>query len=98
VTPRLSLRAEARADIREARRWYAERGAGLGAEFLRAVRATLAAIERSPGQFPVARGEVRRALVRRFPYGVYSIPETERTVVVAVLHGRRDPQVWQLRA
>jgi plasmid stabilization system protein ParE len=52
---------------------------------------------RPPFRFPLARGEVRRARVRRFPYIVFFIPESERTIVIAVLHGRRDPQAWQTR-
>ncbi len=95
---RLFVREEAKADIREARRWYAVRAAGLGAEYTRAVRAMLAAVERNPRQFPIARGEVRRALLLRFPYALYFSPETERIVVIGCLHGRRDPQVWQSRA
>jgi hypothetical protein len=46
VTPRLSLRAAAKADLREAFEWYEARSTGLGFEFLRAARAALALIER----------------------------------------------------
>ena len=74
------------------------RGAGLGAEYTRAVRAMLAAVERDPRQFPIARGEVRRALLLRFPYALYFILEAERIVVIGCLHGRRDPRLWQSRA
>lgn len=44
---RLHLRKAARADIAEAFRWYEARSAGLGFEFLRAVRVALAGIERA---------------------------------------------------
>jgi plasmid stabilization system protein ParE len=98
VTPRLSLRDDARHDIAAAAQWYEDQRPGLGFEFTRAVRATLAAIEREPQRYPLARGEVRRALLRRFPYAVYFIADPDRTIVVACLHVRRDPQVWQTRA
>jgi plasmid stabilization system protein ParE len=98
MTPRLSLRREAQEDIRKAAGWYEERRVGLGTEFTRAVGAQLAAIEREPELFPVARAEVRRALVRRFPYAVYFVAEPEATVVLACLHVRRDPETWQSRA
>lgn len=52
MTPRLSLRATAKADLREAFEWYEARSTGLGFEFLRAARAALALIERNPAQFP----------------------------------------------
>ena len=100
MTPRLAVlvRDAATADLAEAAEWYEQRRVGLGLEFLRAARALLAGIGRTPLQFPMVRGQVRRARVRRFPYVVYFIPEPARVVVVAVLHGRRDPRVWQERA
>ncbi len=67
MTPRLLLSSEAEADLAEAAAWYEERRAGPGLEFTRAVGATLAMIEREPERFPLSRGEIRRALVRRFP-------------------------------
>ena len=41
MTPRLLLEPEAELDLEEARIWHEERSTGLGAEFLRNVRATL---------------------------------------------------------
>jgi plasmid stabilization system protein ParE len=98
MTPRLFVRGDAAADLDAASEWYEERRAGLGGEFLRAARATLAGIARAPEQFPVARSPIRRALVRRFPYAIYFFPEPGQTVVIGVLHVRRDPHVWQSRA
>lgn len=97
----LTLRAEAGADIREAADWYEGERVGLGREFTRAVRALLAAVARHPERFPRAHGgapgEVRRALLRRFPYATYFLVEPEGVVVLACLHFRRDPHVWQSR-
>lgn len=98
MTSRLSLIAEAEADIGEAAGWYEERRRGLGLEFTRTVRALLATIERDPLRYPYARRQVRRALVRRFPYAVYFVADAEATVVLGCLHVRRDPQAWQGRA
>jgi len=98
MTPRLSLRRDAQADIDGAAGWYEDQRAGLGLEFTRVVRAALATIEREPLRYPLARGEVRRTLIRRFPYAVYFIADPDATVVIACLHVRRDPQVWHSRA
>lgn len=48
MTPRLSLREEAQADIEAAAQWYEEQRPGLGFEYTRVVRAALATIEREP--------------------------------------------------
>lgn len=95
--PALSLRDEAEEDIRDAAQWYEGERVGLGREFTRAVRALLATVAREPERYPRARAEVRRALLRRFPYAVYFVVEPEVVVVLACVHVRRDPQVWQSR-
>jgi plasmid stabilization system protein ParE len=97
MTPRLLLEPEAELDLEGARIWYEERAKGLGSEFLRNVRATLAVIERQPDLFPVVHATVRRASVRRFPYSVYYVAEDTATAVIGCLHTRRDPTTWQSR-
>ena len=67
---RLVVRPEALDEISEATAWYDGRAAGLGAEFLRALDATVATIRRNPRQSPVIRDDLRRALLRRFPYSL----------------------------
>ena len=95
--PRLFIRKAARADLAAAFRWYEDRGTGLGHEFLRAARVTLAAVERAPEQYPVAVEDIRKAPMRRFPYVVYYVVLPRHTSVIAVAHGRKHPRRWQAR-
>jgi plasmid stabilization system protein ParE len=88
---------EAEAELEEAFGWYEERTPGLGSEFMRAVRAAFATVSRNPEQFARVRGEIRRALVRRFPYAVYYIVEPGQISVIAVVHTRQHPRRWQSR-
>lgn len=74
--------------------YYEGRGAGLGEQFLSAVNAAFDAIERYPEMFSRVHGEVRRALVARFPYAVFYRVESKRVVVLTVLHTARDPKAW----
>jgi plasmid stabilization system protein ParE len=67
---KLILRPEAEAELAEAIDWYESRGKGLGADFMRAVDAAMAAIERNPERYQIIKGQVRRAVLRRFPYGL----------------------------
>jgi len=69
---RLVVTSAAATDLTDAHDWYEAQSSGLGAEFLRAVDAAFAAVQRSPASFPVVSGRTRRALLRRFPYGVSS--------------------------
>lgn len=54
-------------------------------------------IENNPRQFSRLEGEVRRALLRHFPYGVYFIGDPEHKTVLAVLHLHREPDMWKSR-
>lgn len=91
------FRPEAEAELAGAILWYEERGKGLGAEFLRAVEATVAAIERQPEAYAFVSGKARRAVLRRFPYSLIYTFEANEILVVACFHGKRDPKRWQER-
>lgn len=86
------FRRIARSEYDEAVAWYEGERAGLGLEFKSAIDAVLAVIARQPGLFRQVRSPVRRAVVRRFPYTIHFLDESERIVVLAVFHGARDPK------
>jgi plasmid stabilization system protein ParE len=95
MTPRLSFRPGARAEIREARRWYEAQVPGLGRAFLTDLESTLALIARHPVMYEAVEpdGAVRRALLGRFPYAlVYEQSAAGDLVVLACFHVRRDPR------
>jgi plasmid stabilization system protein ParE len=71
MTYRIIVRPEAEREIQEAFDWYEERSEGLGAEFLRAADACLSAVQRTPEASQTAHSEVRRALLRKFPYALF---------------------------
>ena len=77
--------------------WYEDQRAGLGREFELACRAAIALIEQHPLSFPVVHGEVRRVVLRRFPYMILYRPREAELVIVAVMHERRDPRRWRSR-
>lgn len=64
---RLRLRLEADLEFLEATLWYETEREGLGFEFDEEVHATLGRVAQSPKHFPVIDGEVRRAVIDRFP-------------------------------
>lgn len=94
----LIVRPEAESDLAEARRWYERQLPGLGREFLDEVGASLERIGLNPEAYARIHGKLRRALVRRFPFGVFYLLERDRIVVVAVLRASRDPRLWKRRA
>ena len=93
----LLVRAAAAADVEEAYLWYQRQRAGVGEEFLEAVDAILREIATHPKTYPVIHRETRRALLRRFPYAIFFRVYDETIVVIACMHGRRNPIRWKSR-
>jgi plasmid stabilization system protein ParE len=88
---RVFVRAQAEADIASAATWYDKQSPGLGTEYLRAVDVCIAAIARNPAMFATVYRSVRRALLRRFPYGLFFLVDNESVVILACLHGKQSP-------
>lgn len=97
MTRRLALRPRAESDIRSAFEWYESQRAGLGEEFLAAVREKLEAVRSFPESNPVIYRDVRRAVVSRFPYLIFYVVRPTRVAVLAVLHHARNPAAWPSR-
>jgi plasmid stabilization system protein ParE len=78
--------------------YYNSKVAGLGDALVDEVEAGIRAILANPRTWRVIEDDVRRYLVRRFPYGIYySIEADEIIVIWALKHLRRDPDYWQER-
>lgn len=90
-------RASASAEAATAAAWYERRRAGLGSEFLVAVDDALARIAERPHAFRVVTPRIRRARLRRFPYGVFFTLREDRVEVLAVYHARRNPRSFRDR-
>ena len=93
----LSFRPEASADVVEAFSWYDGQRAGLGEEFLADLDATLGLLQRMPESCPVAYRDLRRALLRHFPYAIYYAIDGSLLDIRAVLHQHRSPVAWRSR-
>lgn len=88
----VTFRPQALAEIRSARQWYEAQRVGLGREFEDEIAQVVDLLTRSPLLFPVTHHARRRALVRRFPYGLFfQVLETD-VVVLACYHLRRRPR------
>jgi plasmid stabilization system protein ParE len=87
----LIIRPEAELDIQDAFAWYETQSSRLGSEFVRAIDVSLSGIGRNPFAYPVIRKPIRRALIRRFPFGIFYVVDQDAIAIIACLHGKRDP-------
>jgi plasmid stabilization system protein ParE len=90
-------RPAAAAEIETAHWWYEKEREGLGAEFLEAVDKMVKVIAENPERFPAIRKDIRRAVLRRFPYSIFYRIVSGHVVVIACFHGKRKPSIWRSR-
>lgn len=88
---------EAEAEIVRAARYYEERVEGLGARFLCEFAATATRILEAPKRWRLLEGDIRRCLVRRFPYGIYYRVDADEVRILVVKHHSRHPDYWKER-
>ena len=95
MRPEPKLTADAHADVLRAAEYYNAQKPGLGFEFLAELEDTTSLIREAPLLFSVVDAPIRRALVHRFPYGVFYVPGTDEgaDVIVAVVDLHQDPKV-----
>ena len=90
-------RPAAAADIDRAYARYEMERKGLGEEFLAEVYATARLVLERPTVYPVVVRQTRRALIHRFPYGLFYRVLDDTVVFVACFHTSRDPALWARR-
>ena len=99
ITSPLIINPLAEEDLADARTWYERQREGrLGDEFLLCVEEAFDAVWRMPQVPAKVFQELRRVLVRRFPYGVFYRVDDDQVTVVAIYHCKGDPRGWQARA
>lgn len=91
------IRPEAEADLEETYKYYTDIRPGLGDDFLHCVDDAISKIRRMPQNYRVTFKEIRRAHIRRFPFGIFYLIRESRIIVLAVLHARRNPDSWKER-
>lgn len=91
------IRPEAEEDIREGFYWYEECSKGLGSDFILSIDACLYSIKRFPEMYPKVYKNIRRTILKRFPFGIFYIIEEKRIAVIAVMHCSRHPKNWGKR-
>jgi toxin ParE1/3/4 len=100
---KLRIDAAAEEEAQEAALWYEDRRRGLGIEFLAAVDAAMQRISTDPVEFALletapVESNVRRFLLRRFPYAIIYEITSDEVRVLAIAHTRRRPDYWKRRA
>jgi toxin ParE1/3/4 len=88
---------EALAEYEDAARYYAECQEGLELRFIASVETAIQRVLESPTRWRIFEEDVRRYLIRVFPYAVLYTIEPDFVLVIAVTHCHREPGYWHHR-
>lgn len=91
---RLKFSLRALRETGEAQEWYESQSPGLGDEFIAAMELQYRRLEQAPLLYAEVIPGVRRALLPRFPYGLFYAVRENLIHVLAVLHNARNPKQW----
>ena len=99
---RLPFEAGAADELEAAAAWYERERSGYGALFMYEVRRSVDRAARFPQSGTRVSGldperDIRRFVLRRFPYSIVTATVHGRRAVVAVAHASRKPGYWRHR-
>jgi plasmid stabilization system protein ParE len=94
---RYEFHPEALAEYAAAARYYAGCHEGLGLRFIANVEAAIREVAAAPERWRLIEQDVRRCLVKVFPYAILYTIEPEYVLIIAVLHCHREPGYWRSR-
>ncbi|MGI8619511.1 MAG: type II toxin-antitoxin system RelE/ParE family toxin [Gemmatimonadaceae bacterium] len=94
---RLRFTQATSADIADAYSWYEAQQAGLGEEFRAELNLAFTLLSEFSEAGPAVHHNLRRLLLRRFPYAVYYRVVESGIEVRGCLHLHRDPRAWRQR-
>lgn len=84
-------------DIVDSIQWYEAQETGLGRRFEATLESMIELISQNPKKFPKVDGEVRRTIVRRFPFIILFTATDDLISIFAVFHTSRNPMIWRGR-
>ena len=94
---RFIINSFAERDLQISKEWYDLQKEKLGDDFVYEVDKTLQIIFFNPFQFPKIKGEIRRAITQKFPFGIFFFVEKNIINVIAIFHFSRNPKILKDR-
>lgn len=92
---RFRFHPEARIEAQAAATWYRGQSREAARGFTDAVAEGVQSIRERPEAWATwRRVDVRRRVLRRFPYSIFFVVENDIVIIVAVAHHRRRPGYW----
>lgn len=91
---RVSFHELAEREANDAALYYESESPGLGGRFLDEVERGIDSITKNPDAGTKIRGEIRRRILRKFPYGILYSVKQDDIRILAIMNLRRKPAYW----
>ena len=82
----------AAAEVENAISWYAQPEINQTSAFIQDLQLTESHLRTHPAFYQRVEGDVRRAVLRRFPYSLFFLIEQDQVVVLAFMHQHQRPR------
>ena len=94
---KVSYHPEAADEYEEAIAYYEDCQTGLGKQLSQEIDASIKLILAFPKAWTILDGEIKRILIRRFPFGLLYILRNDEIYILAVMNLNRKPNYWKKR-
>src|SRR5215470_12816856 len=93
----VSFHELAEIELNDASIFFESKREGLGLRFLAAMEAAVTHIQEHPQASPIIIKDVRRKVLKRFPYSIMFSIKPDRIRILAIASQRRRPFYWRDR-
>jgi len=97
MSKRVSFHELAEIELNDASFFFESKREGLGLRFLAAMEAAVTHIQEHPQASQVIISDIRRKVLRRFPYSIFYSIKPDRIRILAVASQKRRPFYWRGR-
>jgi plasmid stabilization system protein ParE len=84
----------AEVEMLEAAVYYETQATHLGDNFLDIIETAVAEIAENPETWPEINQDIRKRVLRRFPYSILYQIHNDEIIIVAVMHQKQKPHYW----
>ena len=93
----IELSDEAEVDFDKSYEFYYEDSPKVAETFFKRINLGFENIKQNPNTFPIAHRDVRKYVVKKFPFVIYYRIIDTIIQVIAIFHSSRNPEIWNER-
>jgi len=94
---KIELSDEAEEDFNNSYNFYAKESQKVADNFLKQVDSCFVQISKNPEGNTYAFGEIRKLVMKKFPFIIYYKVKETIIKVIAIFHSSRNPEIWKER-